>query len=108
MTENFAFKDPTWFAAFVLIASVVALRFFRRQRVLIVPFSARWQSSASHGSREAVATSAALVDALPSSLRPDRRGVDVLITHRQRLGLRGGTESYDSVVDTSLVDARAG
>ena len=61
MTENFAFKDPTWFAALALIASVVALRLFRRQRVLIVPFSARWQSSANRGSREAVATSAVLV-----------------------------------------------
>jgi ABC-type nitrate/sulfonate/bicarbonate transport system substrate-binding protein len=52
------------------------------------------------------AVSATLVDALPSSLRPDRRGVDVLIAHRQRLGLRGATDTYDSVVDTSLLDHR--
>jgi ABC-type nitrate/sulfonate/bicarbonate transport system substrate-binding protein len=45
---------------------------------------------------------------LPTSLRPDRDGVDVLLRHRRQLGLPGADDSYDTLVDASLLDGLEG
>lgn len=46
--------------------------------------------------------------ALPASLRPDAEGVAVLLRHRDRLGLPGADDTYDTLVDTSLLDGLEG
>lgn len=46
---------------------------------------------------------AAMVNNLPHSLRPDREGVDLLVRHRQRLGLPGGDDTYETLVNETLL-----
>jgi ABC-type nitrate/sulfonate/bicarbonate transport system substrate-binding protein len=45
---------------------------------------------------------------LPTSLRPDASGVDVLLRHRAALGLPGAGDTYDTLVDGSIVDVLEG
>lgn len=45
----------------------------------------------------------AMLAAVPASLRPARRGVELLIQQRRELGLRGADVSYESLVDASLL-----
>ena len=50
----------------------------------------------------------AMVMMRPRSLRPDREGLELIIQHRQQLGLIGGDESYDALVETSLLPSSTG
>lgn len=50
----------------------------------------------------------AMVLMLPRSLWPDREGLELIIQHRQQLGLAGGDERYDSLVETSLLPSSTG
>ena len=50
----------------------------------------------------------AMVLMRPRSLRPDREGLELIIQHRQQLGLIGGDESYDRLVETSLLPSSTG
>lgn len=45
----------------------------------------------------------AMVDAVPTTLRPAETGVALLIAHRKSLGLPGSHESYETMVDESLL-----
>jgi hypothetical protein len=46
--------------------------------------------------------------AFPASLRPEREGVAVLLAHRARLGLPGADDTYETLVDSSLLDGLEG
>ncbi len=43
MTTTFAFQDPAWFWALVLIPLIVLFRRWKRVPVMVVPFAAEWQ-----------------------------------------------------------------
>jgi len=45
----------------------------------------------------------AMIAAAPESLVPDRRGVELLIRQRREVGLPGADNSYETLVDTSLL-----
>lgn len=44
----------------------------------------------------------------PRTLRPDREGVELIVSHRRQLGLPGGDDTYDALVDPSLLHNSAG
>jgi ABC-type nitrate/sulfonate/bicarbonate transport system substrate-binding protein len=45
----------------------------------------------------------AMLAAVPDSLMPARRGVELLIGQRREVGLPGGDNTYESLVDTSML-----
>lgn len=49
----------------------------------------------------------ALLALRPRSLRPDRAGVELVIGHRRQLGLPGGDDRYEALVDESLTGGLA-
>ena len=51
------------------------------------------------------ATAAAMIAATAETLVPDRTGVEMLIHHRERLGLPGGDDGYADVVDLEMLVA---
>jgi ABC-type nitrate/sulfonate/bicarbonate transport system substrate-binding protein len=55
-----------------------------------------------------VAALPALLAMRPRSLWPDREGVALIVDHRRQLGLPGGDDSYDELVDTCLLPVAAG
>lgn len=54
------------------------------------------------------ATVPMLVALRPRTLRPDRDGVELIVSHRRQLGLPGGDDTYDALVDPSLLHPSAG
>lgn len=46
---------------------------------------------------------AAMLENLPAGLRPPRAGIELLRRHRQQLALEGAEDSYERLVDTSLL-----
>lgn len=50
----------------------------------------------------------AMVQMRPRSLRPDRAGVELIVQHRRQLGLAGGDDGYDVLINESLLPAAAG
>jgi ABC-type nitrate/sulfonate/bicarbonate transport system substrate-binding protein len=53
------------------------------------------------------AVAAALVGAVGETLTPDRAGVEMIVAHRRRLGLPGGDDAYEVLVDLAIL-AEAG
>lgn len=51
----------------------------------------------------APAAAAAMLDNLPAGLRPQPAGIALLIRQRQQLSLAGASDTYDQLVDTSLI-----
>lgn len=88
MDETFVFKDPLWFAVGLGVLSVFLLRCFKPERVWIVPFAARWQSTTRSRTVEVAAVVVMLIGfgLLTAALaRPQAR------TERTEFGL----EAYD-------------